>query len=136
MSKQRIGLIGIGAMGRGVAANLLAKGFDVSGFDVRPEAGEWLRGKGGHVAADLPSLAGECRTLISFVVNDAQTEDVLFGDKGLVGQRGVICFECFKRGNRHVLVFNQRQHGLAQTKQVPVRHLWLSAIGIAPLPIN
>lgn len=96
MSKQRIGLIGIGAMGRGVAANLLSKGFDVTGFDVRPEAGEWLRGQGGHVAADLPSLAGECRIIISFVVNDAQTEDVLFGDKGLVGsmQPGTVFVAC------------------------------------------
>ena len=96
MSKPRVGLIGIGAMGRGVAANLLAKGFDVSGLDVRPEAGEWLLEQGGQVAADLPSLAGDCRTIISFVVNDAQTEDVLFGDKGLVGcmQPGTVFVAC------------------------------------------
>lgn len=39
MSKRRIGLIGIGAMGRGVAANLLSKGFDVTGFDVQTTTG-------------------------------------------------------------------------------------------------
>ena len=96
MSKQRIGLIGIGAMGRGVARNLLDKGFELTGFDVRPEAGEWLLAQGGSVAADLPSLAEECRIIISFVVNDAQTEDVLFGDKGLVGsmQPGTVFVAC------------------------------------------
>ena len=33
-----VGLVGLGAMGRGVAANLLTKGFDVVGFDLRPES--------------------------------------------------------------------------------------------------
>lgn len=96
MSKQRVGLVGIGAMGRGVAVNLLAKGFDLSGFDVRPEAGDWLLAQGGSVAADLPELGRQCRTVISFVVNDSQTEAVLFAENGLAGamQPGSVFVAC------------------------------------------
>lgn len=85
MSRQRVGLVGIGAMGRGVARNLLDKGFALTGFDVRPEAGEWLLAQGGNMAADLPELGKQCSTFISFVVNDVQTEAVLFAEHGLVG---------------------------------------------------
>lgn len=85
MSKPRVGLVGIGAMGRGVARNLLDKGFELTGFDVRPEASEWLLTQGGSVAADLPELGKQCSTIISFVVNDVQTEAVLFAEHGLVG---------------------------------------------------
>jgi 3-hydroxyisobutyrate dehydrogenase-like beta-hydroxyacid dehydrogenase len=34
LKKEKIGLIGLGAMGRGVAVNLLAKNFEVIGFDI------------------------------------------------------------------------------------------------------
>ena len=81
--KQRVGLVGLGAMGRGVAANLLAKGFDVTACDVRPEAGEWIRAQGGEFVSRPRDLAGVCEIIVSLVVNDAQTEDVLFGAEGM-----------------------------------------------------
>ena len=78
-----VGLIGLGAMGRGVASNLLAKGFKVVGRDVNPEALVWLQAQGGAVAVCAADLASACKVVVSFVVNDAQTEDVLFGQDGL-----------------------------------------------------
>ena len=41
-----IGIIGLGDMGGGIAANLVRAGFDVTGFDLKPEemqrfAGGW-----------------------------------------------------------------------------------------------
>ena len=85
-TRQTVGLIGLGAMGRGVAQNLLKKGFDVVGFDVRPEALEALKLQGGRPAASLAELAKQARVVVSFVVNSNQTDEVLFGDRGLVGQ--------------------------------------------------
>lgn len=84
MSPDRVGLIGIGAMGRGVAANLLAKGHAVIGYDVRPEMRAWLEERGGTFAENLPDLAGRCRTVVSFVVDDVQTEVILFGEGGMI----------------------------------------------------
>ena len=85
MSKPIIGLVGLGAMGRGVASNLIAKDFSVIGYDVQPEMRKWLTERGGSFAANLADLARQCQIVVSFVVNDSQTESILFGEGGLVG---------------------------------------------------
>jgi len=84
MKAKKIGLIGLGAMGRGVAVNLLTKNFDVVGYDVRPEMRDWMKQQGGAFASNLTEIGKQCQTIICFVVNDAQTEEVLFGKQGLV----------------------------------------------------
>lgn len=85
MNDQQIGLVGLGAMGRGVAQNLIAKGHNLLGYDVRPEMKDWLEQRGGSYAESLTELGKRCSIVISFVVNEVQTEDVLFGADGLVG---------------------------------------------------
>ena len=84
--KTRVGFIGLGAMGRGAAANLLDKGFEVVGCDVRADALDWLLSKGGTPARSLEEMAGQVDIVLCFVVNSRQTEAVLFGEGGLVGQ--------------------------------------------------
>ena len=95
-SKTKVGLIGLGAMGRGAAKNLLAKGYDVVGYDVRAEALSWLREQGGQAASSLAELARDVRIVVCFVVDSQQTEAVLFGDAGLVGQlpAGTVFIAC------------------------------------------
>ena len=77
-----VGLIGLGAMGRGMADSLRRSGLAVHVCDVRPEAVASFVAEGGTGHADPASLAGACDVVISVVVNAAQTEAVLFGDKG------------------------------------------------------
>jgi 3-hydroxyisobutyrate dehydrogenase len=95
-SKTKVGFIGLGAMGRGAAANLLAKGYDVVGCDVRPEALDWLRVQGGTPAGSLTEMASQVHTVVCFVVDSRQTEAVLFGDGGLVGRlpAGAVFIAC------------------------------------------
>lgn len=116
-SKPKVGLIGLGAMGRGVAGNLLAKGFDVIGSDVRPDALEWLRGKGGTSAASLADLASQVTLVICFVVNAAQTEAVLFGESGLVGKlpAGAVFVACSTMDPSYVRDLSERlaKHSIA-----------------------
>ncbi|PHY05288.1 MAG: 3-hydroxyisobutyrate dehydrogenase [Alcaligenaceae bacterium] len=81
-----VGLVGLGVMGRGVAANLLKKGFGVVGRDVNSEALSWLESIGGRAATAAHSIADHCDIVISFVVNDKQTEEMLFGTDGLARQ--------------------------------------------------
>ena len=81
---QPVGLIGLGAMGKGVAGNLLSKGFQVVGKDIHPESMQWLQEKGGVAVDSLQQMAARCDVVISYVVNDAQTEMVLFGKEGIV----------------------------------------------------
>ena len=84
--KLPVGLIGLGAMGQGVATNLIAHGYDLVAYDVRPEAAAGVIEQGGRFAPDLGALAQQVKMFVSFVVDSAQTEGVLYGKGGLVGQ--------------------------------------------------
>ena len=82
MSEKRVGLIGLGAMGMGMATSLRRAGYGVHVFDVRREVAESFAADGG-VACDSPAeVAATCEVVISVVVNAAQTEAVLFGEDG------------------------------------------------------
>jgi len=91
----RLAFAGIGAMGRGMAANLLAAGHELRGFDLAPEAGAWLNAKGGVACASVAEACDGAEALIIMVVNGAQAEAVLFGPGGAAGALGrealVIC---------------------------------------------
>ncbi len=76
------GLVGLGAMGRGMAASLRRGGHNVHVFDVRPEAVRDFAAEGGVACASPAEAARSCDVLVSVVVNAAQTEAVLFGENG------------------------------------------------------
>ncbi len=77
-----VGLIGLGAMGSGMAQSLRRAGHTVHVFDVRREAAEAFAKDGGVACASLAELGAACDVVISVVVNAAQTEAVLFGTDG------------------------------------------------------
>ena len=78
----KIGVIGLGAMGGGMARSLRRAGYAVHVVDLRPGVAEAFAAEGG-VACALPAeLAAHCDVIVSVVVNAAQTEGVLFGDGG------------------------------------------------------
>ena len=79
---QQIGFVGLGAMGAGMAANLLEAGFSVTGCDRREAALEALVEAGGKAAASPAAAADNADLLFVMVVNDAQVQDVLFGPDG------------------------------------------------------
>ena len=82
MDENAIGLIGLGAMGQGMARSLRRAGYHVHVFDVRSEVAQAFAAEGG-LACDSPAaVAAACAVLISVVVNAAQTETVLFGKGG------------------------------------------------------
>ncbi len=76
------GLIGLGAMGNGMAQSLRRAGYNVHVYDMRPEAAQAFAKEGGVAARSLPELAAACDVVVSVVVNAAQTESVLFGPDG------------------------------------------------------
>lgn len=77
-----VGLIGLGAMGRGMAASLARKGFAPRVCDLRAEAVREFVAQGGTGCSTPAELARDCDVVISVVVNAAQTEAVLFGEHG------------------------------------------------------
>jgi len=80
---QTVGVIGLGAMGGGMARSLRRAGHDVQVFDMRPEAAAAFAAEGGTACASAAQLAAACPVVVSVVVNAAQTEDLLFGAGGV-----------------------------------------------------
>jgi L-threonate 2-dehydrogenase len=78
----QVGLIGLGAMGKGMAGSLRRKGHAPYVFDVRKEVADAFAADGGTACASPAELAKSCQVIISVVVNAAQTEEVLFGANG------------------------------------------------------
>ncbi|MCE3028138.1 NAD(P)-dependent oxidoreductase [Salinicola sp. DM10] len=84
----KVGLIGLGSMGMGMATSLVKAGFETWGCDLRPEAREQFAAAGGHAVATPAEMAAEVEIVLTVVVNAAQTRDALFGDAGLVQAQG------------------------------------------------
>ena len=82
MSKPRVGVIGLGSMGGGVARSLLRSGFDVRVCDVRPAVVESFAALGAKPCASPAALGAESDVVIVLVVNAEQAESVLFGADG------------------------------------------------------
>ncbi|MEO7056957.1 MAG: L-threonate dehydrogenase [Caldimonas sp.] len=79
LSGRRVGLIGLGAMGAGMAGSLRRAGCEVHVCDVREGVAAAFAKDGGVACASVEDLAATCDIVISVVVNAAQTEAVLFG---------------------------------------------------------
>jgi L-threonate 2-dehydrogenase len=77
-----IGVIGLGAMGLGMATSLRRAGFLVHVCDVRTGAAQAFAAEGGVACATPADMAAACEVIVSVVVNAAQTEAVLFGEHG------------------------------------------------------
>jgi 3-hydroxyisobutyrate dehydrogenase len=84
-SSPRVGLIGLGSMGLGMARSLRAAGYEVGVYDVRHDAAVAFASEGGIAYQTVAELAAKTDVLISVVVNAAQTEAVLFGTDGCDG---------------------------------------------------
>ncbi len=83
MALSQIAVVGLGAMGLPMATNLVAAGFAVRGYDLRPESRGAFAAAGG-AAADTPAAAAAgVDALLLTVVNAAQAEDVLFAQGAL-----------------------------------------------------
>ena len=93
---QNIGIIGLGAMGKGMAGSLRRAGYLVHVCDARPEAAAAFVADGGVACATPAEVAAHCDVVVSVVVNAAQTETVLFGDGGAAAAlaRGSVFVMC------------------------------------------
>lgn len=78
-----VGLIGLGAMGLGMAQSLRRGGFVPRVFDIRPGVAEDFAREGGVACRSAAELAAGSDVVVCVVVNAAQTEDVLFGSGGV-----------------------------------------------------
>jgi 3-hydroxyisobutyrate dehydrogenase-like beta-hydroxyacid dehydrogenase len=78
----KVGVIGLGNMGMGAALNLLKKGHAVTGCELRAETRTAFVAEGGAAVDSPDALPADLEAVVVFVINAAQTEQVLFGEKG------------------------------------------------------
>ena len=93
---QRVGVIGIGNMGWGMAARLLSQGWPVAVHDVDAERMALAAAAGASLSGSAFELAQRSDCVIVAVVDSAQTDAVLFGPLGCVdasvaGQAVLLC---------------------------------------------
>ena len=91
-----IGVIGLGAMGSGMAQSVRRAGHVPFVFDVRREVAENFAKEGGVACGTLAELGASADVIVSVVVNAAQTESVLFGVDGVTAsmKRGSVFVMC------------------------------------------
>lgn len=86
LSSPTVGLIGLGAMGFGMANSLCRNGHPLNVCDLKYELAESFIVKGGKAVRTPSELAKVSDIIISVVINAEQTENVLFGKDGAANQ--------------------------------------------------
>jgi len=82
--EEKLGFIGLGAMGQPMSKRLLEAGFQLVVYDLRPEAVQALMQKGAEAASSAKEVAEKCRKVITIVPNSEAVEQVVFGPEGLL----------------------------------------------------
>jgi putative dehydrogenase len=110
----KVGLIGLGAMGKGMAGSLRRAGHEVHVFDVRREAAQAFALEGGVACASPAAVAAACEVIISVVVNAEQTETVLFGAEGAAAamKPGSVFVMCSTVSPARAIEFERRLEAL------------------------
>jgi 3-hydroxyisobutyrate dehydrogenase len=80
---ERIGFIGLGAMGGPMAKNLVKKGFGLTVFDVVTEKMEPLKGVGAEGAASCKEVAEKCPIIITMLPSSPHVNEAVLGPKGI-----------------------------------------------------
>ncbi|KAM6557353.1 hypothetical protein CsatB_004372 [Cannabis sativa] len=83
-SVNRIGFIGLGAMGFGMASHLLKSNFSVIGFDVYKPTQTRFSDIGGLIGNSPAEVSKDVDVLVIMVTNESQAENALFGDSGAI----------------------------------------------------
>jgi 3-hydroxyisobutyrate dehydrogenase-like beta-hydroxyacid dehydrogenase len=84
MTKEKVGFIGVGLMGHGMAKNIVEKGWPLTVLAHRKrEAVDDLRQRGASEASTPRALAEACDVVVLCVTGSPQVEAVVLGENGL-----------------------------------------------------
>ena len=82
LKDQTIGFIGLGAMGKGMAANCVKKGFDLIVSDLNPAPVKELVALGAR-SADPAEVARQCSVIVTVLPTGKEVREVVMGSGGL-----------------------------------------------------
>ncbi|MFX3635111.1 MAG: NAD(P)-dependent oxidoreductase [Candidatus Pristimantibacillus sp.] len=80
---KRVGFIGLGVMGLGMASNLLRKGYEVTVFNRTPGKAGLLLELGAKEVSSAVDVVKESDVVITMISNDQAIRDVYFGENGI-----------------------------------------------------
>ncbi len=80
----KVGYIGVGMMGKPIAANVVQAGYPLMVYDIRKEPLEELSQLGALVAGSCKEVGGYADVVEISVVDDAQVEQVVLGEDGVL----------------------------------------------------
>jgi 4-hydroxybutyrate dehydrogenase / sulfolactaldehyde 3-reductase len=80
---EKIGFIGLGRMGKPMAANMLNKGFKLMVLDVNPAPVSELVGLGALAGESVAAIARECSVVITMLPSSVEVEQVALGSNGV-----------------------------------------------------
>ena len=92
---ETIGFIGLGRMGRGIAARLARGGYDLVVHDRDPAAVAALVAEGARAATDVAGLTREASVVFTSLPGPAQVEEVVLGAGGVLSalRPGTVLFD-------------------------------------------
>ena len=93
---ERVGFIGLGIMGSGMARNLLKRGFDLTVWNRTTSKMNDIVQQGAKAANNPAELAAQCEVIILCVSDTPDVEAVLLGEKGIIhsAQKGALIIDC------------------------------------------
>src|SRR4051794_11479214 len=96
MPEQRVGLIGLGSMGRGIGKNLIKHGFPLTVYDVNLASVEPLQQLGAEGVETPRAVAERSDVIVTVLPNGSDVEAVALGKDGIAdGARpGTIVMDC------------------------------------------
>ena len=107
----RVGFIGLGRMGQGMARRILDAGHDLTVFDVVAAQTAPFAAAGARVAASISDLAAGRDIVVTMLVEDAAVTGVALGPGGLC--------ETLRAGAIHLVMGT---HGVATVRELETRH--------------
>ena len=107
----KVGFVGLGRMGQGMARRLLDAGHDRWVFDQFAAQAEPLAAAGAHTAASVAELAARSEVVVTMLVEDAAVGQVALGPGGLS--------ESLPKGAIHLVMGT---HGVAVVRQLEAGH--------------
>jgi 3-hydroxyisobutyrate dehydrogenase-like beta-hydroxyacid dehydrogenase len=116
----RVGFVGLGRMGQGMARRLLESGHSLSVFDVVAAQTAPFVASGARAAASLSDLAANQEVVVTMLVEDTAVSQVALGPGGLC--------ESLPAGAIHLVMGT---HGVATVRALEARHLEAGQVLVA-----
>ena len=81
---KKVGIVGLGDMGIGMARNLLKNGFDLTGFDIKEDRMNEFVKSGGKRAVNGKEVGADSDAVFVMVLNGQQVKEAVLGENGLL----------------------------------------------------